>query len=202
MIVNTQARRHEKIGASILIGLALCLLVAGGTVFAEVPAHDSGDREMIERIRAMDSDTETRVFGLLRAQATWPLGIAGGVGAILVRQPRHYDCRTWCDFSGLTAQLQPGTAGMQIGVGYGTLIGETRSSHRFVSHVFSGYSVKGVVLRLWDDDTADFSHPTLWGAEASVTITKFNFSLGVLRPFQRETGDNHWLITGGIGWGF
>ncbi len=158
--------------------------------------------EIAEQIRALDEDTETRVFALVRPQVTWPLGAGVGLGAILVKQPRHYDCRTWCDFRGWTMQAQPGTTGIQFGVGYSTLVGETRHSRTWVRHVFSGFGVKGAILRLWDDDTADFSHPTFWGAEGNFSITQFNFSLGVFRPFERESGDDHWLITGGMGWGF
>jgi hypothetical protein len=188
--------------SSIRAGWVLCLLVAIGPAAAQGLATDAGDPEMKERIRALDGDREKRVFGLVGAQATYPTGIAASIGALLVRQPRHYDCRTLCDLNGLTVQLQPGTAGIQFGVGYSTLVGEKRSSRAFVRHVFSGYGIKGVVLRLWDDDAANFSHPTFWGAEANVTITQVSLRLGVLLPFDRETGDDHWLITGGIGWGF
>jgi len=180
----------------------LALSLAAGPVTAGDPVRLDGDAEMIERIRALDGDLETRVFGLVRAQATWPAGVAASIGAVRVRQPRHYDCRTLCDFSGLTVHLQPGTAGIQVGLGYGSFVGEQRSSRRFVRHVYSGYGIKGVVMRLWDSDSSGFSHPTLWGVEGNFTIAQVGVSLGLLRPIDREAGDQRWQISGGIGWGF
>jgi hypothetical protein len=182
--------------------VALALFMAAGAVAAEGPGNPDRDAEMIELIRKMDGDLENRVFGLVRAQATWPAGVGAGIGAIRVRQPRHYDCRTLCDFSGLTVHLQPGTASIQVGLGYGSFVGEQRSSRRFVRHVYSGYGIKGVVMRLWDSDSSGFSHPTLWGVEGNFTIAQFGVSLGVLRPIRREAGDERWQITGGVGWGF
>jgi len=182
--------------------ISLALFMAAGPVAAQATGSPDRDTEMIELIQEMDSDVETRVFGLVRAQATWPAGVGAGFGAIRVRQPRHYDCRTLCDFSGFTVHLQPATTGIQFGIGYSSFVGEQRGSRRFVRHVYSGYGVKGVVMRLRDADSSGFSHPTLWGVEGNFTIAQVSVSLGVLRPVQREAGDSRWQITGGIGWGF
>ena len=185
-----------------VLAMVLALLPAAITEAAGDPDGPVRDAEMIQRIRALDGDLVTRVFGLVRAQAVWPAGVAAGIGAIRVRQPRHYDCRTLCDFSGLTIHLQPATTGMQVGLGYSSLVGEQRSDRRFVRHVYSGWGIKGMLMRLRDSDSSGFSHPTLWGVEGNFTIAQVSISLGVLRPIHREAVDDRWQITGGIGWGF
>ena len=193
-------RGQPGIGLTLVVAVALCL--ASGPAGAGDPDGIAGDAEMIERIRTLDGDLETRVFGIVRAQAVWPAGVGAGFGAIRVRQPRHYDCRTLCDFSGFTVHLQPATTGIQFGTGYSSFVGEQRGSRRFVRHVYSGWGIKGVVMRLWDSDSSGFSHPTLWGVEGNFTIAQLSGSIGVLRPIHREAGDDRWQITGGIGWGF
>jgi hypothetical protein len=195
---------HHQTGIRLkyAVPVVLALFMAAGPAAAQDTAGPDRDTEMIELIQEMDGDMEVRIFGLVRAQAIWPAGVAVGVGGIRVRQPRHYDCRTLCDFSGFTVHLQPATTGIQFGIGYSSFVGEQRSSRRFVRHVYSGWGIKGVAMRLWDSDSSGFSHPTLYGVEGNFTIAQLSISIGVLRPIHREAADDRWQITGGIGWGF
>lgn len=181
----------------LLAGLLACGLAAGPGVAAP-DEHD----ELRARILAEERDSETRVVGLLRVRASHPQGISGAVGAMRVRQPASYDCRTTCAQRGPFVQLEPGLGGLQLGAGWARLIAERGGRERFLSQVYVGFGIKGVLLRTWDDRALRPAGQSFAGIEGEFSITTVNFSLGLLRGISVGRDDERWVVTGGLGWGF
>ena len=201
-MVQRAARRWCGLARRRLPAVALACLTAG-FAFA---AGDDGDPTRADRLRerilAEERDRTTRLVGLLRLRASWPQGVSAAVGLMRVHQPSSYDCRTPCPQRGPFVQLEPGLVGLQVGAGWGRLIAERGGNERFLSEVYVGYGIKGVLLRTWDDRTVSPAGQTFAGVEGEFSITTVNFSLGILRGISPGDGDERWVVTGGLGWGF
>jgi hypothetical protein len=156
----------------------------------------------MEQVLAHERDRVTRTVGLARVRLTYPQEISGAIGAMLVKQPRDYDCTTVCDFKGPMGQLEPGLAGAQLSLGYGKLVGEKGRNSFFLSNIYVGYGFKAALLRTWSNSELNPPNQTFLGAEAEVTFTSVNFSLGFFQHIDGQKGDDSNLISAGIGWGF
>jgi len=179
----------------IFVGLCCAALALPG-------AADDDPSALIEEVRLHDSRTERRYVGLLGAQISHPQQVAASIGVIRVRQPEDWDCTTACDFRGPMFQFEPGLAGTQVGLGYGIIVGEKGRSKSFVHRILVGWGAKATILRTYGGAVVDPPDQTYFGVEGEFTITQVNFSLGVMRSFHDTAGEDRWLVTGGIGWGF
>ena len=161
--------------------------------------------QALEQVQEELTNLEPRWYGLTRVRFHDTQKISAGLGAIYVKQPKHVDCSTGCSLRGWHFEVEPGLYGVQAGIGWGKLIGETGRTKRLLHTVHFGWSVRGVVLRTWGDSTLYPQSQTLAGIEASVSIIRLNFSLGVLQSLYSGPGEEYgedWIITTGIGWGF
>jgi len=165
------------------------------------PGGDSADNPL-EQVLAHERDRVTRTVGLARVRLTYPQEISGALGAMIVRQPRDYDCTTVCDFQGPMAQIEPGLAGAQLSLGYGKLVGEKGRNSFFLSDVYVGYGFKAALLRTWSNSEVNPPNQTFVGAEAELTFTSVNFSVGWFQHIDGQVGEDTNLISAGIGWGF
>jgi len=185
------------------LGTALALALTFPLVQAADPAPVGTKDEITERIVAEQQDRELRVVGLGRVRVSFPQRISGALGAMVVRQPVDYDCRTVCEFRGLYVQAEPGYSGAQISAGYAVVMGETDRSSRFLSRPYLGWGVKGALLRTWDSANLTPSAQTFVGAEGELSIIRINFSLGAFRSVDSgPEPENDWIVAGGMGWGF
>lgn len=146
-----------------------------------------------------------RWYGLMRIKAQNIQKISAGLGAMYVKQAQHADCSVACSLQGWHFEVEPGLYGVQGGIGWGKLVGETGGTRRLLHTLHFGWNLRGVVLRTWGDSSLYPQSQTLAGVEGSVSIIRLNFSLGLLRSLysgpEDESADD-WVITAGIGWGF
>lgn len=208
LFMGTNSRLHRPgLGYRCAIAAAMALLASAAFAQAEdgtdvvAPGGGEDGPGLKERIRERDLDRETRVVMLGRARVSYPQELSAGFGAMLVKQPRHYDCTTVCDYQGPYIQLEPGLEGTQFSAGWGILVGEQGRGH-FVHSVYSGFAIKAALLRTWGKLRPHFSEENFYGLEASVALARANISVGVFHSFSHLPGDDEWLITGGMGWGF
>jgi hypothetical protein len=180
----------------------LALLAALPCPAAQDETSDAAPNDLIEQIREHDSRTERRRVGLLGLRLSYPQRVAGSLGAIWVRQPADFDCATVCDFRGPFAQIEPGLAGVQLGAGYAVLVGEKGRNTHYLRRIYVGLGVKGTLLRTWGDAPVNPPDQTFAGVEVNASIAQVNFRLGMLRSLSDPASGEHWLVTGGLGWGF
>jgi len=164
-------------------------------------ADDASDRPLIDLVREEDEQRETRWTGFPRVRTGYPQTVSAGLGVIRARLPESWECVTACPFRGLTMQLEPGIRGVQLSVGFATLMAEKRHLKHFLADVHVAFGIKGVLLRRWDDSTLTSNQRTFAGVEFSYTVTRINFSIGTLRRLERVPGDD-WIVGATIGWGF
>jgi hypothetical protein len=170
---------------------------------ANPPTTDQN--QAMEQVREELTNMERRWYGLMRIRWQDTQLFSAGLGAMFVKQPRHADCSMSCEISGWHFEVEPGVYGIQGGVGWGKLVGETGRTGRLVHSVHFGWNVRGVILRTWGDSSLYPQSQTLAGIEGSVSIIRLNFSVGVLRSLYSgpdEQYANDWIITTGVGWGF
>jgi hypothetical protein len=86
--------------------------------------------------------------------------------------------------------------------GYAYLIASQTPGRRFLSEVYVGVGVKGSLLRTWGATSVEPADQTFAGIEGEFTITRFNFSLGVLYGLSDHGREDRWRTTFGVGWGF
>ena len=161
--------------------------------------------QALERVREELTNLESRWYGLMRVRWHDTQMVSAGLGAIFVKQPEHVDCSTGCSVRGWHFEVEPGLYGIQGGVGWGKLIGETGRTKRLLHTVHFGWNVRGVVLRTWGDSSLYPQSQTLVGVEGSVSIVRMNISLGFMRSLYSGPGEEYghdWIITTGFGWGF
>jgi len=161
--------------------------------------------QALEQVREELGNFETRWYGLMRIRWQDTQLFSAGLGAMRVKQPRHSNCEMGCAIHGWLFEVEPGIYGIQGGVGWGKLVGETGSTRRLVHTVHFGWSVRGVVLRTWGDSSLYPQSQTLAGIEASLSIIRLNISAGLLRSLYSGPGEEYgedWVITTGFGWGF
>ena len=126
-----------------------------------------------------------------------------GAGAVVARMPSSHDCTAFCEYRGFVAQLEPGSAGGQLGLGYARLVGTHKPRSAFLNNVYVGWSARAVLVRTWGNSGLDPARQTLAGFEGQFAVTRFSFNLGVLRRLgsAREDADRY-VYTAGVGWGF
>jgi len=164
-----------------------------------------GPERALEQVREELDNLETRWYGLMRIRWQDTQLFSAGLGAMLVKQPRNSDCSIGCEIRGWHFEVEPGLYGIQAGVGWGKLVGETGRTKRLMHTVHFGWNVRGVVLRTWGDSSLYPQSQTLAGMEASISIVRLNISAGLLRSLYSGPGEEYgedWVITTGFGWGF
>jgi hypothetical protein len=157
--------------------------------------------QALDQVREELTNLERRWYGLMRIRWSDTQKISAGFGAMLVNQPKNIECSIGCTLRGWHFEIEPGLYGVQGGVGWGKLVGESGRTGRLMHTVHFGWNVRGVVLRTWGDSTLWPQSQTLAGIEGGLSIIRLNFSLGLLRSLSSEAGED-WIITTGIGWGF
>ena len=168
------------------------------------PAIADQDQAM-EQVRKELDEQERRWYTLMRIRTHSVQIVSAGFGGMLSKQQKHADCSLGCELSGWHFEVEPGLYGVQAGIGWGTLVGETGGTKRLLHTVHFGWNVRGVVLRTYGDNALFPNEQTLVGVEGNLSIIRLNFSVGVMRSLYEGPGEefgSDWRITTGIGWGF
>ncbi len=188
----------------IAAGAVLCGLWAGSLVGQEPRNRASEDpRPLTDRVRADVDETSLRWLGIARVRYSIPLEFSAGGGAILARMPASHDCATFCEYRGFVAQVEPGSAGGQLGVGYARVIAANKPRSAFLNNVYVGWSARAVLVRTWGDSELDPARQTLAGFEGQFALPRISFNVGVLRRVSSaHEGADRYVYTAGIGWGF
>lgn len=165
------------------------------------PADAADDEAAVaRRVEEHDSRLARRVMGLWGVGLSEEQVIAASLGVIVAPVPVDFDCRTTCEFRGPAVKLEPGLGAVKLSAGFAALVGERRGSERFISHVYFGYGLNGVLMHSWSDRSSEPPGETWVGVEGEVTAVMVNFSLGLLGKVSGSDGDL--LVTAGVGWGF
>lgn len=156
-----------------------------------------------DRVRADVDGTSLRWLGIARVRYSIPLEFSVGGGAVVARMPASHDCTAFCEYRGFVAQIEPGSAGGQLGVGYARLVGVPKPRSAFLNNVYVGWSARAVLVRTWGDSELDPARQTLAGFEGQFSLPRVSFNLGVLRRISAaHEGADRYVYTAGIGWGF
>jgi hypothetical protein len=131
----------------------VCLHAQAGDAFAESANTPSSTRQdqALDQVWEDLTTMEHRWYGLTRIRWHNTQIVSAGPGAMLVKQPQNIDCATGCSVSGWHVEVEPGLYGIQGGIGWGKLVGETGRTRRLFHTVHFGWSVRAVVLRTWGD---------------------------------------------------
>ena len=176
--------------------------LAAQEVGGDPPAEPS-EGELAARVRADVDETSLRWLGIARVRYSIPLEFSAGGGAVLARMPASHDCSTFCEYRGFVAQIEPGSAGGQLGVGYARVIAANKARSAFLNNVYVGWSARAVLVRTWGDSELDPARQTLAGFEGQFALPRISFNLGVLRRISSAPeGTDRYVYTAGIGWGF
>lgn len=160
-------------------------------------------RPLADRVRADVDETSLRWLGIVRVRYSIPLEFSVGGGVVVARVPASHDCAVFCEYRGFVAQLEPGTAGGQLGIGYARLIGVHKPRSAFLNNVYVGWSARAVLVRTRRDSKLDPARQTLAGFEGQFALPRISFNLGVLRRISSAHEDaDRYVYTAGIGWGF
>ncbi len=148
-----------------------------------------------------DEGPSRRAVASLRVRISAPL--SASFAALGLWDPRGFrpDCRLTCDLRGPIVQGEIGLRGAQLAAGYGAAVVDRRWAPGIASDVYAGAGVKAVVLRTWDGVGISPGDQWLLGVEFEGTISRINFSVGLLRTLD-ASADRSWEWTGGVGWGF
>lgn len=188
------------VGALVLV--LLPLPAATQEVGDDSPAERSAS-EVAGRVQADVDETSLRWLGIARVRYSIPLEFSAGGGAVLARIPASHDCTTFCEYRGFVAQIEPGSAGGQLGVGYARVIAANKPRSAFLNNVYVGWSARAVLVRTWGDSELDPARQTLAGFEGQFALPRISFNLGVLRRISSaHEGADRYVYTAGIGWGF
>ena len=176
---------------------------------APVESATSGDTveqdQALMQVREEINNMKHRWYGLMRIRWSDTQLFSAGLGAMLVEQPQNMDCSIGCAIRGWHFEIEPGIYGVQGGVGWGKLVGESGRTSRLMHTVHFGWNVRAVVLRTWGDSSLYPQSQTLAGIEGSVSIVRMNISIGVLKSLYSGPGEEYgedWILTTGFGWGF
>ena len=178
---------------------------------ADLPVEPATNGDIVEQDKALVQVREEinnmkhRWNGLMRIRWHETQLFSAGLGAMLVKQPQNIDCSIGCAIRGWHFEIEPGIYGVQGGVGWGKLVGESGRTSRLMHTVHFGWNVRAVVLRTWGDSSLYPQSQTLAGIEASVSIVRMNISLGVLKSLYSGPGEEYGedlILTTGFGWGF
>jgi hypothetical protein len=179
----------------------LVLVLAAVPVWAD-EEETTDEATLRARILAEERDRPLRAMGFGRVRFSEPQRLSIGLGAIFARQPRGYHCHAVCAFKGWFVQAEPGYSGGQLSVGLGKLMAETGAEGRLLPQVHLAYGVRAALLRSWNGADLHPSDQTLAGIEGDFTVIGINFSLGAFRHVGSGDGDDGWVWSGGVGWGF
>ncbi|MYA07394.1 MAG: hypothetical protein F4060_06095 [Holophagales bacterium] len=189
------------VAGALALGL-LALPAAAQEVDGDAPAGPLSS-EVVDRVRADVDETSLRWLGIARVRYSIPLDFSAGAGAVLARMPASYDCTTFCEYRGFVAQIEPGSAGGQLGVGYARVIATPKPRSAFLNNVYVGWSARAVLVRTWGDSELDPARQTLAGFEGQFALPRLSFNLGVLRRISSaHEGAGRYVYTAGVGWGF
>ena len=181
--------------------LVACLLLGVPSVWADDdPAPD--EATLRARIIAEEQESPRRAMGLGRVRISEPQRVSVGLGAIFARQPLGYHCHSVCAFKGWFVQAEPGYSGGQLSVGLAKVMAETGPERRMLRQVHLAYGVRAALLRSWNQADLHPSDQTLAGIEGDFTVIGIHFSLGAFRHVGSGDGDDGWVWSGGMGWGF
>ncbi len=185
--------------------IAFAFLAAPATareVVDDSPVERSSS-EVADRVRADVDETTLRWLPIARVRYSVPLEFSAGGGAVLARMPVSYDCSVFCEYRGFVAQIEPGSAGGQLGAGYARVVAERKPRSAFLNNVYVGWSARAVLVRTWGDSDLDPARQTLAGFEGQFAVTRISFNLGVLRRISSaHQGADRYVYTAGIAWGF
>lgn len=191
------------------LGAAACALATALSASAAEPVaaghpvpEPSGVHPTIDEIRAHEAEQSRRTYTLGRIQWSYPQKLAGTIGVIVTRLPKDYDCATTCLLRGLTVQGTAGIGGGGLALGYGSLVGETGASRRFIRHPYVGWGARAAFLRTWRGSELTPGGADFLGAEAGVTIAQFNLVVGIFHTLGPDPPVQNWRVFGGAGWGF
>jgi len=185
------------------LALGLLALPAAAQEVDDDSPPELSSNEVAARVRADVDETSLRWLGIARVRYSIPLEFSAGGGAVLARMPASYDCATFCEYRGFVAQIEPGSAGGQLGVGYARVIAAEKPGSAFLNNVYVGWSARAVLVRTWGDSKLDPARQTLAGFEGQFALPRFSFNLGVLRRISSAHEDaDRYVYTAGIGWGF
>lgn len=165
----------------------------------------AGQQQAMDQVQEELTNAERRWYGLMRVRWHDTQLLSAGLGAMFVKQPQQADCSVGCSLRGWHFEVEPGIYGVQAGLGWGKLVGETGRNGRLLHTVHFGWSVRGVVLRSWGNSSLYPQSQTLVGVEAGLSIIRLNFSMGLLRSLYSGPGEEYghdWILTTGVGWGF
>ncbi|MCP4902730.1 MAG: hypothetical protein GY906_37690 [bacterium] len=167
-----------------------------------LPENGPPDPQLIEEIRAIDSNLERRPVGTLGLNFSYPDRLGGSVGVLWARLPAHYDCMTLCPFEGPFLQLQGGWNAVRLSGGWARIIGEKKNNRFFVSDVYVGLGFKASLLHTYGDPPSEEAGRTFAGGEFEFTIVQINFRGGIYHRIAGPKPDDPWLLTLTVGWGF
>lgn len=189
---------------SLAAGAVLCWLWAGPVASQEPRDPRPEDpRSLADLVRADVDTTSLRWVGTARVRYSTPLQFSVGVGALLARLPDSHECIEFCEYRGFVLQVEPGTTGGQVGLGFARLVSGRRQGWPFLTDVYIGWSGRAVVARTWKNSGLDPREQTLAGLEAQFTVARVSFTAGVLRRISSAHDDaDRFVYTAGIGWGF
>lgn len=167
--------------------------------------NEGGELVGLHKYGYDDDSSGISAMGIWAIRASYPEIFSVSIGAII----GDVECgvNEWsggslgsCFGSGFLVQFAPGVTGMKFSAGYATVIG---TGHQSMSTTLIGFGVKATVLRTYGGQFQDFikSGTYYLGAEIELDLI-LNLTLGVLRDISEEDGDQGWLFTGGIGFGF
>lgn len=188
----------------ILVFLSLEVLAGDVPVDSATSGNTAEQDEALVQVREDINNMKHRWYGLMRVRWSDTQLFSAGLGAMLVKQPQSMDCSIGCAIRGWHFEVEPGIYGIQGGVGWGKLVGESGRT-RLMHTVHFGWNVRAVVLRTWGDSSLYPQSQTLAGVEASVSIVRMNISMGVLKSLYSGPGEEYgddWILTTGFGWGF
>lgn len=167
---------------------------------------ESSEQDLVlEQVWDEINHREQRWYGLMRVRTHSEQVVSAGFGAMLSKQPKHVDCSFGCSLSGWHFAVDAGLRGVQAGVGWGKLFGETGRTKRLITSAHFGWNLRAVALRTWGDNGLYPNEQTLVGLEGGFSIIRINISAGVLRSLYSGPGQEYtqnWVFTAGVGWGF
>jgi hypothetical protein len=203
--VKRQPKTHYVRLLALMVFYSFQVLAQDAPAEPQANPPTTDQNQAMEQVREELTNMERRWYGLMRIRWQDTQLFSAGLGGMFVKQPRHANCSIGCEISGWHFEVEPGVYGIQGGVGWGKLVGETGRTGRLMHNVHFGWNVRGVVLRTWGSSSLYPQSQTLAGIEGSVSIIRLNFSVGVLRSLYSgpdEQYANDWIITTGAGWGF
>lgn len=193
---------NTPFAAGALVLALLALPATAQDVGDDSPAEPS-PAELADRVRADVDEKSLRWLGIARVRYSIPLEFSVGGGAVLARVPSSHDCTAFCEYRGFVAQIEPGSAGGQLGVGYARVIGTHKPRTAFLNNVYVGWSARAVLVRTWGDSELDPARQTLAGFEGQFALPRISFNLGVLRRISSAHEDaDRYVYAAGVGWGF